>query len=146
MGLRLMPFIHSSAFFRCLSVAAAATALLAAGASSAAAGPFPSGKFSSEKGCPSTDIHSKGEPTLIDAKSLEAIEYYCEFVGVRSALDGKAWLIDAVCNEPGFVFPQQMVALEEESDGQGPTVLRLSEGAAPAQEEEGRYYRCAGGK
>lgn len=122
-------------------LAACALAAFFAGASPASADPFISGVYSSEEGCPSADIHSKGEPTLIREGNLEAIEYYCEFVEVRSVFDGRGWLIDAVCNEPGFFFPQQMVVMAEESDGAGPTVLRMSDGGG-AEHQDNRFHRC----
>ena len=128
----------------CLAFIAASALLFAAEdlqARPAFDGAFPKHVFSSEEHCPSQDIHSESEPTLLTTEGLEALEYNCEFVEIRSVYDGRGWLIDAVCNEPGFFFPQQMVVMAEVNDGRGPSVLRMSDDRGPDSQEY-KFYRC----
>lgn len=43
--------------------------------------------------------------TMLTASGIEAIEYNCEFVQATKATRAPAWLIQAICQEPGFVQP-----------------------------------------
>ena len=121
------------------SVCAAATAgLLSA---SAAASPFPDGLFSNQAGCPTTDIHAESQPTLLNARGMEAIEWNCEFVEIRPVYDGIGWLIDAVCNEPGEYYPQQIVVVADDGDSKSPGRLRVSDGGQGAPSSS-HFHRC----
>ncbi len=43
--------------------------------------------------------------TILTARGIESIEYNCEFVQVTKATRAPAWLVHAVCQEPGYLFP-----------------------------------------
>jgi hypothetical protein len=42
---------------------------------------------------------------MLTASGLEGIEYNCEFLQVTKASRAPAWLVQAVCQEPGYLFP-----------------------------------------
>jgi hypothetical protein len=42
---------------------------------------------------------------ILTARGIESIEYNCEFVTVTKASRAPAWLVHAVCQEPGYLFP-----------------------------------------
>lgn len=121
-----------------LTVSAFAAGLSAA---ALAAEPFPAGVYSSQEGCPSTDIHAIGDPMLLSAQGLEAIEYSCEFARVDPVFGGHAWLIQAACQEPGFMFPEHFVVLAEGEDPQQPAELRMTSDDGPGSTET-RFFRC----
>lgn len=97
---------------------------------------FPAGRYSSEAGCPNTDIHAKGNPTLLSPQGLEAVEYYCEFARITPVFDGDAWLVDVACQEPGFFFPDRILVAR--LDDVGDVLSVVHQGAT----ERFRYYRC----
>jgi hypothetical protein len=43
--------------------------------------------------------------TVLTSDGIESIEYNCEFVQVTKATRAPAWLVSAVCQEPGYLFP-----------------------------------------
>lgn len=58
--------------------------------------------------------------TILTARGIESIEYNCEFVNVTRAKRSPAWLVDAVCQEPGYQFPDVLTITE-----MSPTQLEL---------------------
>ena len=42
---------------------------------------------------------------VLTSRGIESIEYNCEFVQVTKATRAPAWLVNAVCQEPGYLFP-----------------------------------------
>jgi hypothetical protein len=42
---------------------------------------------------------------VLTASGLDSIEYNCEFLQVTKATRAPAWLVDAICQEPGNLFP-----------------------------------------
>ena len=50
--------------------------------------------------------------TILTARGIESIEYNCEFVTVTKASRAPAWLVNAVCQEPGYLFPDVLTILE----------------------------------
>jgi hypothetical protein len=42
---------------------------------------------------------------ILTANGLEGIEFNCEFLQVSKATRAPAWLVEAVCQEPGYLFP-----------------------------------------
>jgi len=41
----------------------------------------------------------------LTASGLEGTEYNCEFLQVTKAKLSPAWLVQAICQEPGYLFP-----------------------------------------
>ena len=81
---------------------------------------------------------------LLTQRGLESIEYNCEFVQVTRAARAPSWLVNAVCQEPGLVFPDVLTVTE-----MTPTQLDIASVRPPDQEEggsgnEGSYFLCEG--
>jgi hypothetical protein len=53
--------------------------------------------------------------TVLTANGIESIEYNCEFVQVTKATRAPAWLVNAICQEPGYLFPDVLSVLEMNS-------------------------------
>ncbi len=47
----------------------------------------------------------EGGNVLLTASGIEGIEYNCEFLEMTKAKRAPAWLVHAICQEPGYVFP-----------------------------------------
>lgn len=82
--------------------------------------------------------------TILSAHGLESVEYNCEFVQVTKAERSPAWAVIAICQEPGYLFPD-VLSLTQMS----PTQIDLvSVKPLPADGEVGgnggSYYFCEG--
>ena len=49
---------------------------------------------------------------MLTSHGIESIEYNCEFVQVTKATRAPAWLVNAVCQEPGYLFPDVLTVVE----------------------------------
>jgi len=49
---------------------------------------------------------------ILTSRGIESIEYSCEFVQVTKASGAPAWLVHAVCQEPGYLFPDVLTVVE----------------------------------
>jgi hypothetical protein len=81
--------------------------------------------------------------TVLSANGIESIEYNCEFVQVTKATRSPAWLVNAVCQEPGYLFPDVLSVLEMNS-----TQIDIVS-VKPVDPESGggnggSYYLCEG--
>jgi hypothetical protein len=95
---------------RILALAAAAATLSAPSASSAADDFIKGVYLQTEELC--TQARKETLQTVIEAgnviltaNGLEGIEYSCEFLQITKARLAPAWLVHAVCQEPGYLFP-----------------------------------------
>ncbi|MDQ6437846.1 hypothetical protein RB623_27650 [Mesorhizobium sp. LHD-90] len=50
--------------------------------------------------------------TMLSARGIESIEYNCEFVQMTRATRSPTWLVQAVCQEPGYLSPDVLTILE----------------------------------
>ncbi len=50
--------------------------------------------------------------TFLTSDGIEGIDYHCEFVQVTKANAAPAWLVGAVCQEPGYVFPDVLTIVQ----------------------------------
>ena len=80
---------------------------------------------------------------ILTASGLESIEYNCEFLQVTKATRAPAWLVHAVCQEPGYLFPD-VLSIHEMTSSQ----LELVS-VKPADPESGggnggTYVLCEG--
>jgi hypothetical protein len=83
----------------------------------------------------------EGGNLLLTSRGIESIEYNCEFVQVTKATRAPAWLVNAVCQQPGYLFPDVLSIVE-----MTPTQLDLVS-VTPADAESGggnggSYYLC----
>lgn len=80
---------------------------------------------------------------ILTARGIESIEYNCEFVQVTKATRSPAWLVNAVCQEPGYLFPDVLTITE-----MSPTQIELVS-VTPVDPEigggnGGSYVLCEG--
>jgi hypothetical protein len=81
--------------------------------------------------------------TLLTAKGLQSVEYDCEFLQVTRATRSPAWLVSALCQQPGYLFPDVLSVLQ-----MSPTQIDLVS-VKPADPDggssnSGSYYLCEG--
>ncbi|QKC96811.1 hypothetical protein [Mesorhizobium sp. NZP2298] len=89
--------------------------------------------------------------TLIDAGNivlsvhgLQGVEYNCEFVQVSKATRSPSWAVTAICQEPGYVFPD-VLSVRRISPTQLDLVsVRPIDDESEASGNSGSYYRCEG--
>ena len=88
-----------------------AAAVLAATAAGASAEDFITGVYlQSEELCAQAKKETiqpviEAGNVLLTARGIEGIEFNCEFLQVTKANRAPAWLVHAICQEPGYVFP-----------------------------------------
>lgn len=80
---------------------------------------------------------------VLTASGLDSIEYNCEFLQVTKATRSPAWLVNALCQEPGYLFPDVLSVLQL-----SPTQIDLVS-VKPADPDAGggnggSYYLCEG--
>ena len=79
---------------------------------------------------------------ILTARGFDSIEYNCEFLQVTKATRSPAWLVSAICQEPGYLFPD-LLSITQMNDTQLDVVS-----VKPAAEEDsgnsGSYYLCPG--
>jgi hypothetical protein len=81
--------------------------------------------------------------TILTSRGIESIEYNCEFVQVTKATLSPAWLVNAVCQEPGYLFPDVLSIVQLNA-----TQINLVS-VTPVDPESGggnsgSYYFCDG--
>jgi len=86
-----------------------------------------------------------GGNVVLTARGLDSVEYNCEFLQVTKATRSPAWLVNAVCQEPGYLFPDVLSVLE-----MSPTQIDLVS-VKPVDPESGggnggSYFLCDGVK
>ena len=80
---------------------------------------------------------------VLTSSGIDSIEYNCEFVQVTKATAAPAWLVNAVCQEPGYLFPDVLTVVQ-----MSPTQIDLVS-VTPVDPESGggnggSYYLCDG--
>ena len=80
---------------------------------------------------------------MLTARGLDSIEYNCEFLQVTKATRSPAWLVNAICQEPGYLFPDVLSVTQ-----MNPTQLDLVS-VKPADPDggggnSGSYFLCEG--
>lgn len=133
------------------SLAALFPAILALASASpaAAADEFITGVYAqSEELC--AQAKSQGVQSLVEAgnvlltaRGFEGIEYHCEFLGVTKATRSDGWLASALCEEPGYAFPD-MLSIMPRAEGQlEVTSVRVPDPDDPGG-NGGTYFHCEG--
>ena len=101
-----------------ISACAAAVAVSLLPSAAAAADDFIKGVYlTSEELCAQARRDSlqsviEAGNTILTSDGIESIEYNCEFVQVTKATRAPAWLVNAVCQEPGYLFPDVLTIVE----------------------------------
>ncbi|MCP9230396.1 hypothetical protein NMG46_09075 [Mesorhizobium sp. LMG 17147] len=86
----------------------------------------------------------EGGNIVLSANGLESIEYNCEFLQITKATRSPSWAVTAICQEPGYVFPD-VLSLTQMS----PKQIDLVSVRPAADEGEqggngGSYFLCDG--
>lgn len=82
---------------------------------------------------------------VLTARGIEGTEYQCEFMSVAKASRSTGWLVSALCEEPGYAFPD-MLSVMPRSTGQLELVsVRVADPDDPAG-NGGMFYLCDGVK
>ncbi len=78
---------------------------------------------------------------LLTARGFEGIEYHCEFFAVAKAARSAGWLANALCEEPGYAFPD-MLSIMPRAEGQ----LEITSVRVPDPDDPGgnggTYFLC----
>jgi hypothetical protein len=81
--------------------------------------------------------------TILTPRGIEGIEYNCEFVDWKMATRSPGAIVTALCEEPGYAYPQ-LFAVMPRGEGQLEFTLSLAEGASGEPSNAGMYYLCEG--
>lgn len=82
---------------------------------------------------------------VLTARGIEGIEYHCEFLGVAKARRSGGWLVNALCEEPGYAFPD-VLSIMPRSEGQLELAsVRTADPDDPGG-NGGTYFLCDGVK
>jgi hypothetical protein len=80
---------------------------------------------------------------ILTSRGIESIEYNCEFLQVTKATRSPAWLINAICQEPGYLFPD-VLSVTEMNETQFDLVSVKPTDEASGAGNNGSYFRCDG--
>jgi len=80
---------------------------------------------------------------ILTSRGLESIEYNCEFVRVTKATRAPAWFVDAICQEPGYLFPD-VLSLTQMNDTQIDIVSVKPTDPDAGGGNSASYYLCDG--
>ncbi len=82
--------------------------------------------------------------TMLSSRGIESIEYNCEFVQVTKATRAPAWLVNAICQEPGYLFPD-VLSVTQMNDSQIDIVsVRPTDDESGAIGNGASYHLCEG--
>lgn len=81
--------------------------------------------------------------TMLSSRGIESIEYNCEFLQVAKATRSPAWLVNAICQEPGHLFPD-VLSVTQMNDTQIDIVSVKPGGEEAESDNGGSYFLCDG--
>lgn len=127
---------------------AAGLAMFAAALPAAAAESFVSGIYMrSEELCATAkrdgveSVLDAGE-VLLTERGFEAYEYNCEFLTVTPATRAPGWVVTALCQEPGYAFPDVLSVIRMNDTQIDIASVREVTEADPGN--SGSYFLCEG--
>lgn len=80
---------------------------------------------------------------MLTERGLESIEYNCEFVRIVKATRAPAWFVDAICQEPGHLFPD-VLSVTQMNDAQIDIVSVRADDPEAGGGNGGSYFLCDG--
>lgn len=80
--------------------------------------------------------------TVLTAKGLEGIEYHCDFLQVLDDKRVSGWLVTALCEEPGYAFPD-LISIVPRGEGELELTSVVSH-AGGNNGNSGLYQLCQG--
>jgi hypothetical protein len=81
---------------------------------------------------------------ILTSRGLESIEYNCEFLQVTKATRSPAWAVTALCQEPGYLFPDVLSILEMSPTQLDIVSVRPVDAESGGSGNTGSYYFCDG--
>ena len=81
---------------------------------------------------------------VLSAHGLQGVEYNCEFVQISKATRSPSWAVTAICQEPGYVFPDVLSVTRMSPTQLDLVSVRPIDDESEASGNSGSYYRCEG--
>jgi hypothetical protein len=81
---------------------------------------------------------------ILTAGGIESIEYNCEFIRVDKGTRSPAWVVTALCQEPGYLFPDVLSIVEMNSTQLDLVSVRPVDPEGGGSDNGGSYYLCDG--
>ncbi len=81
---------------------------------------------------------------LLTSRGLESIEYNCEFLQALKAERSPSWAVTAICQEPGYVFPDTLSVTEMTPTQMDLVSVRPVDTEGGGSGNGGSYYLCEG--
>ncbi|TPJ43522.1 hypothetical protein FJ434_00930 [Mesorhizobium sp. B2-5-13] len=82
--------------------------------------------------------------TVLSKNGLQGVEYNCEFVQVSKATRSPSWAVTAICQEPGYVFPDVLSVTRISPTQLDLVSVRPIDDESEASGNSGSYYLCEG--
>jgi hypothetical protein len=81
---------------------------------------------------------------VLSAHGLQGVEYTCEFVQISKATRSPSWAVTAICQEPGYVFPDVLSVTRVSPTQLDLVSVRPIDNESEASGNSGSYYLCEG--
>lgn len=79
---------------------------------------------------------------LLSERGFESYEYNCEFLTVTPATRAPGWVVTALCQEPGYAFPDVLSVIKMNDTQIDIASVRTTTEEDPGN--SGSYYLCEG--
>ncbi|CCV14056.1 conserved hypothetical protein [Mesorhizobium sp. STM 4661] len=81
---------------------------------------------------------------VLSARGLESIEYNCEFLEITKATRSPSWAVTAICQEPGYLFPDVLSVTQMSPKQVDLVSVRPVDDESEASGNSGSYFLCDG--
>ena len=81
---------------------------------------------------------------VLSAHGLQGVEYNCEFLQVTKATSSPSWAVTAICQEPGFLFPDVLSITQMNATQIDVVSVRPTADEGEQAGNGGSYYLCEG--
>lgn len=81
---------------------------------------------------------------VLSAGGLESIEYNCEFLQITKANSAPSWVVTAICQEPGHVFPDVLSVTQMNAKQIDLVSVRPVDDESGQSGNSGSYFLCDG--
>ncbi|QKD03765.1 hypothetical protein [Mesorhizobium loti] len=81
---------------------------------------------------------------VLSAHGLQGVEYNCEFVQISKATRSPSWAVTAICQEPGYIFPDVLSVTQMNPTQVDLVSVRPIDDESEASGNSGSYYLCEG--
>ncbi|QPC92839.1 hypothetical protein [Mesorhizobium sp. INR15] len=81
---------------------------------------------------------------VLSANGLQGVEYNCEFLQVTKATRSPSWAVTAICQEPGYAFPDVLSVTQLSPTQIDLVSVKPIEDESEGSGNSGSYYLCDG--